>query len=161
NVIEKGTTNGTTTNADGDYAINVRNENSILVFTFIGYSTQEEPINGRAQISISMQPALQSLQEVVVIGYGSVERKDLTGSIGSLDNKEIKEMSVARVDQALLGKIAGVQVIPVTGEPGVAPQIRIRGVGSISAGSSPLYVIDGFPTDNIQMLNPNDIESID
>jgi outer membrane receptor for Fe3+-dicitrate len=89
----------------------------------------------------------------------NAERTD--GAVGSVSAKEMKDLAVTRVDQALLGKVAGVQVRPSTGEPGAAPQIRIRGIGSISAGATPLYVVDGFPTDNIQTLNPNDIESLD
>ncbi|WP_411273914.1 SusC/RagA family TonB-linked outer membrane protein, partial [Daejeonella sp.] len=102
-----------------------------------------------------------ALDEVVVVGYGTQKRKDLTGSVGSLGSSEIKDLAVTRVDQALLGKIAGVQVKPSSGEPGAAPQIRIRGVGSISASADPLYVVDGVPMSSLQMLNPNDIESID
>ena len=161
NVIEKGTTNGTTTDAGGTFTLNVQDEKSVLIFSFIGYESQEVSVSGRSTLNISLIPAVQSLQEVVVIGYGTVERKDLTGAVGSVGNKQIKDLAVTRVDQALLGKVAGVQVKPVSGEPGAAPQIRIRGVGSISAGGSPLYVVDGFPMASIQMLNPNDIENID
>jgi TonB-linked SusC/RagA family outer membrane protein len=161
NVLEKGTTNGTATDASGKFTLNVQNENSVLVFSFIGYTNMEIPINGRSVINTSLTPSVQALQEVVVIGYGSVERKELTGSVGSVGSGEIKDLPVARLDQALSGKLAGVQVQSVSGEPGVAPHIRIRGVGSISAGGDPLYVVDGFPTDDIQMINPNDIETID
>lgn len=100
------------------------------------------------------------LDKIVEIGYGSAKRKDITGSIVSLDADEIKDGSVSRVDQAILGKLAGVQVVG-NGEPGAASQIRIRGISSFLMGGTPLYVVDGFPVDNIQMLNPNDIESID
>ncbi|MBE7169467.1 MAG: TonB-dependent receptor [Williamsia sp.] len=102
-----------------------------------------------------------SLDQVVVVGYGALKRKDLTGSVGSLPAREIKDLAVPRVEQALSGRVAGVQVKFADGTPGGAPQIRVRGIGSISAGVDPLYVVDGFPTDNIQTINPNDIESLD
>ena len=98
---------------------------------------------------------------MVVVGYGTQKRKDLTGSVGTVSSRDIAELSVPRVDQALAGKVAGVQVKTVSGQPGAGPQIRVRGIGSISAGTDPLYVVDGFPTDNIQTLNPTDIESVD
>lgn len=161
NIIVKGTTNGTTTDSEGRYSLSVSEEDAVLVFSFIGYITQEMALNGRSVIDVALVEDIQSLEEVVVIGYGTVERKDLTGAVGSVNNKEIKDLAVTRVDQALLGKVAGVQVKPVSGEPGAAPQIRIRGIGSISAGGDPLYVVDGFPVASIQTLNPNDIESID
>ncbi len=161
NVLEKGTTNGTATDASGKFTLNVQDENSLLVFSFIGYETQEVSLHGRSTVTISLSPAVQSLQEVVVVGYGTVERKDLTGSVGSVRKEEMRDLAVTRVEQVLAGRVAGVQVKSVSGEPGAAPQIRVRGIGSISAGAAPLYVIDGFPTDNIQTLNPNDIESID
>jgi TonB-linked SusC/RagA family outer membrane protein len=161
NVVEKGTTNGTTTDASGNYTLNVHDEKSVLVFSFIGYAAQEVPINNKSIIDVSLAPSVESLQEVVVIGYGTVERKDLTGSVGSVGSEEIKDLAVTRIDQVLSGRVAGVQVKFADGQPGASPQIRIRGIGSISAGVNPLYVIDGFPTDNIQTLNPNDIESLD
>ncbi|MEX1241896.1 MAG: TonB-dependent receptor [Cyclobacteriaceae bacterium] len=161
NVLEKGTTNGTATDASGNFTLNVEGESSILVFSFIGYANVEMPVGAKSVINVSLQPSVQSLEEIVVIGYGTVERKDLTGSVSSVGSQQIREQAATRVDQALLGKLAGVQVKPVSGEPGAAPQIRIRGVGSISAGSGPLYVVDGFPIESIQTINPNDIESID
>ncbi|MDQ3535352.1 MAG: TonB-dependent receptor, partial [Bacteroidota bacterium] len=122
---------------------------------------QEIAIGNRTTINVILRPDLKALEEVVVIGYGSVDRKDLTGSVASVGSAEIRDLAVTRVDQALIGKVPGVQVKPSSGEPGAAPQIRIRGVGSISAGGDPLYVVDGFPMNSIQNLNPNDIESID
>ena len=161
NVLEKGTTNGTATDASGRYTLNVENEQSILVFSFIGYENIEVPVGSKSVIDVSLIPSTNALQEVVVIGYGSVERKDLTGSVASVGSGEIKQMAATRLDQALIGKMAGVQVKPVSGEPGAPQQIRIRGIGSISAGAGPLYVVDGYPVGSIQTINPNDIESID
>ena len=126
--------------------------------TLSGYDIKE---NVTLTLDVMMKQTSATLDQVVVIGYGTQRRKDLTGAVGSVGSKEIKDLAVTRLDQALLGKVAGVQVKPSTGEPGAAPQIRVRGIGSISAGGTPLYVVDGFPTDNIQTLNPNDIETMD
>jgi len=158
----KGVTgNGTSTNAEGAFTLNVPNLNISLIVSYIGHITREIPLNGNSAIEISLQAENANLDEVVVVGYGTQRREDLTGSIGSVSSNEIKDLAVSRVDQALLGKVGGVQVKPVSGEPGAAPQIRIRGIGSITAGAEPLYVVDGFPTSNIETLNPNDIESMD
>lgn len=126
--------------------------------TLAGYSIKAETV---LSLMIKMVQSNGSLDQVVVVGYGTQKRKDLTGSVGSLASKEIKDLAVTRVEQALSGRVAGVQVKLADGQPGSSPQIRIRGIGSISAGIDPLYVVDGFPTDNIQTLNPNDIESLD
>lgn len=122
------------------------------------YNTQENTV---LSLVVKLKELTSALEQVVVVGYGAQKRKDITGSIASLKSSEIKDLAVTRIEQSLLGKIAGVQVKPVSGQPGAAPQIRIRGIGSISAGASPLYVVDGFPTGNIETLNPNDIESLD
>jgi len=160
-VQEQGTNNGVLTDFDGNFSIEVGSNESVLVFTFIGMQTLKKTVEGNTSMNIQMQEDEQALDEVVVIGYGSIERKDLTGAVSSVGGEEIRELAATRVDQALLGKVAGVQVKPVSGAPGAAPQIRIRGIGSISAGGDPLYVVDGFPVDDIQTLNPNDIASID
>jgi TonB-linked SusC/RagA family outer membrane protein len=161
NVVVKGTTVGVITDAAGKYSLSLNDKNATLIYSFIGYVTQEIPLNGRTAVDVALAAEMTGLDEVVVVGYGTVKKKDLTGSVSSMPSADIKELSSTRVEQALLGKVAGVQVKAVSGEPGAAPQIRIRGVGSISAGVDPLYVVDGFPTDNLQTLNPNDIESID
>lgn len=160
NVIEKGTTNGVITDLDGKFALSVP-PNAILQISYIGYIAQNIPVKNQKSFSILLVDDSQSLEEVVVVGYGVTQKKDLTGSIAQIQAGDLQNLAVQRVDQALNGKLAGVQVLSTSGEPGAAPLIRIRGVGSISAGTDPLYVIDGFPGDNIQMLNPNDIETID
>ncbi len=160
-IVLKGAQKGASTDADGHYKIDVPNASSTLVFSFVGYMPQEANVGNRTTLDIVMKTDNKTLDEIVVIGYGSIEKKDLTGSIASVNSKTIQELAVPRVDQALMGKIAGVQVKPVSGEPGAAPQIRIRGIGSISAGGGPLYVVDGFPISSIQTLNPNDVETID
>ncbi len=161
NVQIKGTILGSIADVDGIYSINISDPNVVLVFSFVGYKTIEVPTGGKFSVDVKLEPDMAGLDEVVVIGYGTVKKKDLTGSVGSIPANEIKDLASTRIEQALSGKLAGVQVKATSGEPGAAPQIRIRGIGSISAGVDPLYVVDGFPTDNIQMLNPNDIETVD
>ncbi|HZG25402.1 MAG TPA: SusC/RagA family TonB-linked outer membrane protein, partial [Chitinophagaceae bacterium] len=161
-------TTGTTTDSSGTFTFPRVTAGGPYSFTFstVGYEPQtlsgynlkdDEPLS----LAVAMKANNSSLDQVVVIGYGTARRKDLTGSVASVSSKDIDDLSVTRLDQALAGKVAGVQVQSVSGQPGVAPKIRIRGVGSISAGGNPLYVVDGFPTDDIQMINPNDIETMD
>lgn len=160
-VTEKGTNNVALTNAEGVFVISVSEPSATLVVSYVGYATREIDVNSRGNVSIALTQTNASLSDVVVVGYGTARKKDLTGSVASVGAKDIQGLAVTRVDQALLGKVAGVQVKPVSGEPGVSPQIRIRGIGSISAGAGPLYVVDGFPTSSIETLNPNDIETLD
>lgn len=161
-------TSGTSTDTSGVFTFSRVSSGGPYSFTFstVGYENQtlsgyNIKENVTISIAIKMISTAASLDQVVVIGYGTQKRKDLTGAVGSVGGKDIKDMAVIRVDQALLGKVAGVQVKPVSGEPGAPPQIRIRGIGSISAGAGPLYVVDGYPTSSIETLNPNDIESMD
>jgi len=160
-IVEKGTNNTTLTLEDGTFAIDVSKADATLVVSYIGYETREYKINNQTNVTIALVQTNNNLNDVVVVGYGTAKRKDLTGSVSSIDADKIKNLAVTRVEQALVGKLAGVQVKAVSGEPGSAQQIRIRGIGSISAGVDPLYVVDGFPMSSIQTLNPNDIESID
>lgn len=159
---------GTSTDSSGVFTFSRVTPGGPYSFSFstVGYESQTLSgynIKNAATLSLAIKMAATaaSLEQVVVVGYGTQKRKDLTGSVSSIDANQIKDLAVPRVDQALLGKLAGVQVTPVSGEPGASPQIRIRGIGSISAGAAPLYVVDGFPTTNIETLNPNDIESMD
>jgi TonB-linked SusC/RagA family outer membrane protein len=161
-------TSGTTTDSLGNFSFNRIPAGGPYTFIFSAVGYEEQTLAGynikddiTLSLVVKMKSNTESLNQVVVVGYGTQKRKDLTGSVSSINSNEIKDLAVPRVDQALIGKIAGVQVKPVSGEPGAAPQIRIRGIGSISAGAGPLYVIDGFPTSNIETLNPNDIESMD
>ncbi|GAB3995835.1 TonB-dependent receptor [Spirosoma daeguense] len=160
-VLLKGTQKGTTTDVEGKYKMDVPNASATLIFSFVGYTSQEIVVGSRTSVNVTLGADNKTLDEIVVIGYGAIQKKDLTGSVASVGSKSIQELAVPRVDQALMGKVAGVQVKPVSGEPGAAPQIRIRGIGSISAGGGPLYVVDGFPVSTIQTLNPNDVETID
>jgi hypothetical protein len=161
NVVVKGTSNGVITDVDGKFTLSGIPENAILRISYIGYTDQEITIGNRTSVNIILKEDTQILEEVVVVGYGTQKRKDLTGSVASVTSDRLKDLPVSQIDQALGGKMAGVQVLLVSGEPGADALIRVRGVGSISASSNPLYVVDGFPVANLQMLNPNDIESID
>ncbi|WP_227686823.1 SusC/RagA family TonB-linked outer membrane protein [Spirosoma arboris] len=160
-IVVKGTQKGTTSDADGKYKLDVPNTSAILIFSFVGYLPLEVAIGNRTVVDVTLKIDNKTLDEIVVVGYGAVKKKDLTGSVGVISSKEVKDLGVTRIEQGLAGRVAGVQVKAVSGEPGAAPQIRVRGIGSISAGAGPLYVVDGFPTDNIQTLNPNDIETLD
>ena len=161
-------TSGTTTDATGAFSFSRIPTGGPYTFVFsaVGYEMQTlagyNIVDGATlSLLIKLKDSSAILDQVVVIGYGTQKRKDLTGAVSSIKSQDIQDMAISRIDQALVGKAAGVQVKPSTGEPGASPQIRIRGIGSISAGASPLYVIDGFPTGNIETLNPNDIESVD
>lgn len=153
------TTSGALTDIDGNYTINVDGNSSIEV-SYLGFTTQQIPVNGRARIDITMREDSEFLEEVVVIGYGTVKKRDLTGAVSSVGNKSIQDMPVANVGQALQGKVAGVQIIDA-GKPGDNVTIRVRGLGTIN-NSEPLIVIDGVPTDlGLSAINMNDVDRID
>lgn len=161
-------TSGTTTDSLGVFVFSSIPSGGPYSFRFseIGYESQSLTgyylkENTNLSLVVKLKGLAVSMDQVIVVGYGTQKRRDITGSVSSVNSKQIKDLAVTRADQALLGKVAGLHVKPVSGEPGAAPQIRIRGIGSISAGDDPLYVIDGFPTSNLETLNPNDIESID
>ncbi|MGK7395296.1 MAG: SusC/RagA family TonB-linked outer membrane protein [Candidatus Cyclobacteriaceae bacterium M3_2C_046] len=171
NIIIKGTSVGTTTDASGNYSIEVGGDQT-LVFSYIGYIQEEVPVSNRSTVNVVLNQDIQSLQEVVVIGYGTQERKDLTGAISSVSSEELTKINASGLDEALQGRTAGVFVTPSAGQPGAPIEVNIRGVSSFG-NNSPLYVIDGVPVFNevstfgagqknpLATLNPNDIESID
>ncbi|MBL0744508.1 SusC/RagA family TonB-linked outer membrane protein [Chryseolinea lacunae] len=163
NVIVKGTSNGTTTDADGKYSIAVAGDASAtLVFTFIGYLAQEQPLNGRSTVNVTLAADIQQLTEVVVVGYGTQRKKDITGSVASVSTKEVTELPVTNAQQALQGRIAGVDVVSTGTTPGSGVSVRIRGRRSFNAGNDPLYVLDGIPlAGGIGDINPQDIQSMD
>lgn len=161
NVLEMGTTNGTSTDADGKYIITLKNDNATISFSFIGFTTHEVQANGNTILDVMMIPDIKSLNEVVVVGYGTQRERDVTGAIGSITSKDISKVAVTGLDQALQGKIAGVQVTQNSGEPGGNVSLRIRGVGSINNSNEPLYIVDGVPYGNLNSINPNDIDRID
>ncbi len=160
NVLVKGTASGTTTSADGSYSLTAPDGNATLVFSYIGYVTQEVAINNRATIDISLVPDVQSLSEVVVVGYQTQKRSDIVGAVGVVDTEEIKKVQAGSVGELLQGRAAGVTVTS-SGAPGQASAVKIRGTNSINGQDSPLYVIDGmFINGASPDFNPNDVESI-
>jgi len=158
NVVIKGSSRGTVTDLDGNYTISAA-EQDTLVFTYIGYNKEEIAINGRSQINVNLLEDIETLSEIVVVGYGTQRKSDLTGSVSSVKSEEITKIGAANPSEALQGKAAGVNVIS-SGVPGQEPNVRIRGVGTLG-NSNPLYVVDGVFVDNINFLNNNDIESME
>lgn len=156
----KGTTTGTATDSSGNFSIVVPDGNAILVFSSVGYTEKEEAVNGRTELSVVLTASSQSLEQVVVIGYGTARKRDLTGSVASVKGDELARQPVQTATQALQGKVAGVQVIG-SGEPNSNPNVRLRGTGSVLAGVNPLYVVDGVLTDDIRNLNNADILTMD
>lgn len=183
NIVEKGTTNGVQSDLDGKFSLKVKNEKAVLVVTFVGFKTKEVLIDGQTTISIKLEEDSAKLDEVVVVGYGSVKKKDLTGSVVSVGADKLEGRSNVNALQSLGGQASGVQIIQSQGAPGLAPTVKIRGASSINAGTTPLYVIDGIPLEDnttnstdsgisggsnlsfnrnpLNSINPNDIESID
>ena len=180
NIVAKGTTTGTVTDIDGNYRLTVPDDAETLVFSSVGYEKEEVAISGRSVINMSMAPDIQSLSEVVVVGYGTQKKEDLTGSVSSINASEaIEKQAVQSFEQALQGRAAGVQVKQTTGAPGGGLSVRVRGVGSITTSAEPLYVVDGVPISGsndvpgdgfrggapdqnvLSTLNPNDIQSIE
>ncbi len=160
-IIVSGTSTGTTTDIEGNYTLSCP-EDAILNFSFVGYETQEVAVNNRTVINISLSPDLEQLEEVVVVGYGQVEMKDITGSVAQVKTKELEAVPVFNVEQALKARAPGVQVTQNSGRPGGRIEVRIRGGNSMIGDNQPLYVVDGFPiTGEPNFLNPSDIESID
>ncbi len=160
-VVLKGTTTGTATDADGRYSLTVPDGTGTLVISFVGYTAREVPINNRTTIDVSLAPDTKALQEVVVVGYGSQLKKEVTGAVQTVNAQELRDIPVPQVTQKLQGRVAGVQINQTTGKPGQGMSVRIRGQLSVTAGSDPLYVIDGFPiTGNIGAMNPDEIEDI-
>ncbi|MBC6400051.1 MAG: TonB-dependent receptor [Ekhidna sp.] len=156
-VIEKGTTNGTISDMNGRYSIEVPS-NSILVISYVGFETSEIALNGRSQIDVSLKKDVTQLSEVIIVGYSSQNRQDITGAVSSVNVDDIQRLPGGNVSNLLQGQVAGVISTPGSGAPGAAPVIRIRGLGTIG-NNNPLFVIDGVPAD-INSINPSDIESI-
>lgn len=162
-VFEKGTKIGTTTDADGKYVLAVSSTNATLSFRYVGYQSRDIPVNNRSTINLILKSLDNGLNEVVVIGYGTTTKKDLTGAVGQVKMSEFAKAPVKSFDEALAGRVAGVQVSGTDGQPGEISNIVIRGAGSITQDNSPLFVIDGFPMEDAgnNSINPADIASID
>ena len=177
NVVVRGTTIGTVTDFNGNYTIEVPNNSSILVYTYIGFITQQITAGSQQTINVTLVEDSQALEEVVVVGYGTVRKSDLTGAVSSIKAEELQKLPMTSLDQGLQGRAAGVQVTSASGAPGSQVRIRVRGSNSLKSGSEPLYVIDGFPiaaggmasahgsssmaNNGMATINPNDIESIE
>jgi len=168
-VLIKGTTKGTTTDAEGKFLIEA-DANAVLQISFVGYNPKEVSVNGQSSLVVQLTPNLSQLNEVVVVGYGTQKKSDVTGAISSLKSESFNRGVVTNPGQLLQGKVSGVNVTSASGEPGAAQNVIIRGIGSLRSGTQPLYVVDGFLLDNssqgvdtnpLNFLNPNDIESID
>ena len=160
-VVEKGnTTNGTITDLDGNYSIKVPSK-ATLTISYIGMKTQDIAVKGQSQINVTLSDDTQALDEVVVIGYGTVAKKDLTGSVSSVSAKQIAAIPVSSASEALQGKMAGVSITTTEGSPDADVKIRVRGGGSLSQDNSPLYIVDGFPVSSISDIAPTDIQSVD
>lgn len=162
NVVVKGTTKGTATDANGKFILSVPDKNSVLVFSFIGYAPQEIVVGEQTQINIQLESDARSLQEVVVVGYGTVKKSDLTGSVASIKSEDVNAYPTTNLMQTLAGRATGVHVSQNTGAPGAPLSVRIRGTNSVQGENEPLYVVDGFPySGNPTLLNNADIESIE
>ena len=160
-IVVKGTTKGAVTDLEGKYTIEVDDPSALLVFSYVGYLTQEISVGNQTTINVNMETDVFGLEEVVVIGYGTVKKSDLTGSVGVVMGEAVNSQVVQNPLMALTGVTAGIQVSQQSGEPGSSFYVRIRGANSIAGGNDPLYVLDGFPiTGNLDNINPNDIESM-
>ncbi|MGL4631164.1 MAG: SusC/RagA family TonB-linked outer membrane protein [Leadbetterella sp.] len=166
----KGTTRGVVTDVNGKYSIEVPSTTSVLVFTYLGYEPQEIEVGSRSSINVSLNLQTQALEEVIVVGFGQVNKRDLTGAVGKVNANKINELPLAGFDQALQGKLSGVRVINSNAAPGGGFDMQIRGVSSLTASSQPLIVIDGMPilydgyqaeNNPLNLINPNDIESVE
>ncbi len=169
-VVLKGTQRGTTTDANGTYSLVVPDANAMLVFGFIGFNQQEIAVGNKTTINISLTPSASDLAQVVVVGYGSTAKKDITGAVTSIKSSEFNRGVINSPEQLIQGKVAGVNVTSASGEPGAQQRITVRGPGGVRTGSTPLFVLDGLALDNsstggatnpLTFLNPQDIESID
>ncbi|MBL7853404.1 MAG: TonB-dependent receptor [Cyclobacteriaceae bacterium] len=173
NVVIKGTATGTATDADGRFTLTVGNSGDVLIFSFIGFINKEVTVGQQSTVDVSLDEDATQLSEVVVTGYGVTPKRELTGAVSSVRGEALRNMPVQSFDRALQGQAAGVQVLSANGVPGGAVNVRIRGLGSITAGNEPLYIVDGVQLNNrndgggtvsnnpLAFLNPNDIESID
>lgn len=158
-VLEQGTTNGVTTNIDGTFSITVQDK-AVLLFSFVGMREELIAVEGRTWLDVTIHEATEVLDEVVVVGYGVQRKSDVTGAVASVDYEDLETQPINTVDDALKGRIAGVQVVANSGAPGGSVSVRVRGIGTVN-NADPLYVVDGVPVSDINFLNPNDIASVE
>lgn len=162
NIIEKGTTNGVTADFDGNFSIDVTNENATLVVSYIGFGTKEVPVNGQSSLTVTLEESAAALEEIVVVGYGSVKKRDVVGSVSSVSSEKLEQNSNPDVFQAIQASVPGLNINRGSGNPGSSGSIQIRGLNSISANNTPLIVLDGIPfSGSITDINPNDISSVE
>ncbi len=160
NVVIQGTTIGAATDADGRYSLSVPSPQDTLVFSFVGYATKTVPIQERSEIDVELQPSVITGEELVVLGYTAQEQEEVSGSVSTVSGEDLVRPTTSNPMEMLQGKTSGVFVAQGSGDPGSDPEIRVRGIGSVTAGSGPLYVIDGIISDSYSNVNPNDIASI-
>ncbi|KUG08560.1 SusC/RagA family TonB-linked outer membrane protein [Solirubrum puertoriconensis] len=157
-VLQRGSTNGTSSDSEGRFTITVPDD-ATLVFSYVGYTTQEVAVGGRATLDVSLRQDTKALQELVVVGYLTQNRQDVTGSVASVSGDDVRRAPVATLAEGIQGRLPGVQVTN-SGAPGQAPIVNIRGIGTLTSGSGPLYVVDGLWVENIRDFNPQDVESV-
>lgn len=160
-VAVKGTTIGTITDIDGKYTISVPSGSKLLVFSFVGMSTKEVAVDGKTQVDVTMSEDVIGLDEIVAVGYGTIKKSDVTGSVASVRAEALQNLATSDAAAALQGKASGVQVLSNSGAPGQGATIRVRGYSSNSGSIGPLLIVDGLQVDNIQYLDPSMIESIE
>ena len=160
-VMERGTSNGAITDFDGNATVKLSGKNNHLVISYVGMKTKTIDVKGKKEIKVVMEDDNTTLNDVVVIGYGTVKKKDLTGSVSSISEKQIANIPVSNVSEAMTGKMAGVNITTTEGSPDADVKIRVRGGGSLSQDNSPLYIVDGFPVSSISDIAPSEIQSID
>lgn len=163
-IVEKGTMNGTASSVSGEYQLDLTTKDPILVFSFVGYKTYEIKVNGKTRIDATLEEDIQGIDEVVVVGYGTVKKSDLTGSVGTVRVESLKSTPANSIDRLLQGRTAGLQVINSSQDPGAGSTVRVRGGSSLRGSNSPLLVVDGFPlgeAGNLKQINPADIVSVE
>lgn len=160
-VMEQGTQNGTVTDFDGNFNLTLKGKSNKLVFSYVGMQNQTVDVAGKSSVNITMKDDSQMLEEVVAIGYGTVRKKDLTGAVANMGQKQLKDIPVSSATEAMTGKMAGVNITTTEGSPDADIKIRVRGGGSLSQDNSPLYIVDGFEVASISDIAPSEIESID
>jgi len=160
NVLEKGTKNGTSTDFDGHYKIKLTNAKAVLSFSFIGFRTEDVATSGKTKVDVMLEEDANKLNEIVVVGYGSVKKSDLTGAVSSISGNELKKIPVSNIAEALTGRIAGVQVTSSEGSPDADIKIRVRGGGSLTQDASPLIIVDGFPVNSMSDIAASNVESM-
>jgi len=161
NIVLQGTSTGTSTNADGNYTLQIPSGDETLVVSFVGYITQQIPVNGRNTIDIELAPDVQMLDDVVVVGYGTQEEREITSSVTSISSEEFNQGNISEPTKLLQGKVPGLSIYQRGGDPNAEPTIRLRGISTVGANTEPLVVVDGVSGASLDNVDPNDIESID